>query len=426
MNSIVVHEFEKLNEEDLKSKMKNIGIFKYANEFSQLIDFINEFNATEENADSYDILSVKKDREKGLYITFKNYVGLIQLKSGFQLEVLPKVDIASSDKDIKKIFVKMLCSMKEFSSKVFNTANLNIDKMNLYEIFINMYLKEVFWLTKKGLKSSYVLNNDNLNVCKGKLILKEQLKENLVHKEKFYVSYDEYSINRPENKLIKSTLIKLFELSINDTNKKMCAQLIKCFENVEPSDNYDFDFSKVVIDRNTKIYENVISWSKVFLKKKSFTTFSGNSVSRALLFPMEKVFEAYIAKYVKKIFDDCDVRIQDTGYYLFSSPLKKFALRPDLVVTKSDGTLVILDTKWKRLFNNPKKNYGISQSDMYQMYAYSKKYKTPYVWLLYPLNSEMLECDPISFISEDNVNVNIFFVDILNIESSLMLLKSKI
>ena len=110
---------------------------------------------------------------------------------------------------------------------------------------------------------------------------------------------------------------------------------------------------------------------------KSFTTFSGSTTSRALLFPMESVYESYVSQQMKKVFrpDGWDISTQDKGHYLFMNPRKKFALRPDIVLTKDDHT-VIMDTKWKNLINNERKNYGISQSDMYQMYAYSKKYKT--------------------------------------------------
>lgn len=45
----------------------------------------------------------------------------------------------------------------------------------------------------------------------------------------------------------------------------------------------------------------LMQWSEVFLKNKSFATFSGNKSARALLFPMEKVFEAYVTKYMKKV-----------------------------------------------------------------------------------------------------------------------------
>lgn len=40
---------------------------------------------------------------------------------------------------------------------------------------------------------------------------------------------------------------------------------------------------------------------KVFLMNKSFTTFSGSTASRALLFPMESVYESYVAQQMKKV-----------------------------------------------------------------------------------------------------------------------------
>lgn len=43
---------------------------------------------------------------------------------------------------------------------------------------------------------------------------------------------------------------------------------------VDASVNYAKDFSQVVINRNTKDYEMLMQWSKVFLMNKSFTTFS--------------------------------------------------------------------------------------------------------------------------------------------------------
>ena len=105
---------------------------------------------------------------------------------------------------------------------------------------------------------------------------------------------------------------------------------------------------------------------------------------------MEKVFESYVAQQLKKALQDLnwEVSAQDKGYYLFDSP-RQFALRPDIVITRDDGSQIILDTKWKSLVDKPRINYGISQADMYQMYAYSKKYGTPEIWLLYPVNEEM-------------------------------------
>lgn len=78
-----------------------------------------------------------------------------------------------------------------------------------------------------------------------------------------------------------------------------------------------------------------------------------------------------------------------------------------------------MDTKWKSLFDNERKNYGISQADMYQMYAYSKKYNTSEIWLLYPVNDEMRGHDEIKFESGDGTTVRLHFVDVAHIEESL-------
>ena len=412
---------------------KNDEKYKYLDTvaFENLIEFIHQFTGNEEVADALDFMRISYKRNIGNIVSIKNYVGLIQMKNGYQIQILPKINFTNSEdlenRNTKKIFLNMLRSMKDFPSKVFNNSNIQVDRMNLYEIFINMYLQEIRRLIKIGLKSNYIFKEDNLNYYKGKLLTSQHFKINLVHKERFYVAYDEFNPNRVENKLIKATLLKLQKLTTSAENSKKIRQLLVFFEMIDASMNYTADFSKVRINRSNRDYEMIMQWSKVFLLNKSFTTFSGNNNSRALLFPMEKVYESYVAKHLKKILgkDGWDVSSQDRGYYLFTEPRLQFALIPD-IVCKHEKQIIIMDTKWKKLVNNERINYGISQSDMYQMYAYSKKYKASEIWLLYPLNDEMKEHSEISFNSGDGTTVNIYFVDLENIQSSLEVLKDKI
>lgn len=424
-----VREFESITG---NADYKDDDNFKYLDEkaFHDLVEFIHEFAGDEENADALEFMRIGYKRNVGDVVSIKNYVGLIQMRNGFQVQVLPKIDFGEEDErnvQTKRVFLKMLRSMKDFPSKVFNDANLKADRMNLYEIFINMYLQEVRQLVKRGIKSDYVQEEDNLKYYKGKLLVGKHVRANLAHKECFYVAFEEFHPNRPENRLVKATLEKLQKLTASAENSKEIRQLLTAFEMVESSKNYEKDFSKVVINRNTKDYEMLMQWSKVFLMNKSFTTFTGSTTSRSLLFPMESVYESYVAQQMKKVFcpDGWEVSSQDKGHYLFVEPKRQFALRPDIVVKKGSRT-IILDTKWKSLINNEGKNYGISQADMYQMYAYSKKYNTPEIWLLYPVNTEMRGHAPISFYSGDDTYVRLHFVDVANIEDSLSELKLKI
>ena len=262
-----------------------------------------------------------------------------------------------------------------------------------------------------------------MNFFKGKLLVNAHLKSNLSHKERFYVSYDEFHPNRPENRIIKATLLKLQRITSSAENAKEIRQLLSYFELVEESTNYQKDFAGIVIDRNTSEYELILKWSKIFLNNESFTTFAGSTTSKALLFPMEAVYESYVSRKVRTIMGEAgwNVSCQDKGYYLFNEPKPQFALRPDIVL-KRDGRVVILDAKWKRLTDNERANYGISQADMYQMFAYSKKYNTKEIWLLYPVTDEMRGHKPIRFTSiapignDAETVVNVFFVDVAHID----------
>lgn len=425
-----VREFEPITG---NADYKDDAYYKYLPEkvFENLVEFIHEYAGDEENADALEFMRIAYKRNVGDVVIMKNYVGLIQMQNGYQIQVLPKISFGDGE-DVgnvktKQTFLKMLRSMKDFLGKAFNDASLKVDRMNLYEIFINMYLQEVRQLVKHGIKSAYVEREDNLRFYKGKLQVSKHIRANTVHKERFYVAFDEFHPNRAENKLIKAALIKLQKLTSSAENAKEIRQLLTAFEMVDLSTNYQKDFSTVVMDRSTKDYKMLMQWSKVFLMNKSFTAFSGKNSARALLFPMESVYESYVAQQMKKVMchEGWDVSTQGKGYYLFVEPRKQFALRPDIILQRR-GRIVIMDTKWKSLVNNDRKNYGISQGDMYQMYAYSKKYGTSEIWLLYPLHDEMRGCTDISFDSGDGTKVHVFFVDVANIEESLIELKQKL
>lgn len=407
------------------SEYKEHDKYKYLpkKSFDELIEFIHEFAGDDEETDVLKFMRIGYKRNIGEIVSIRNYVGLIQLKSGDKIQILPKISLGSDDeqyKTTKKVFIKMLRCMKEFQGSKFNSASLSVEKMNIYEIFINMYLQEVRKLVKKGIKSDYVQQEDNLKFFKGKLQVAKHLRQNMVHKERFYVSYDEYHPNRAENKLLKATLLKLQKITTSAENSKEIRQLLGSFEMVDASTNYQKDFSKIKLDRNTKDYEMLMQWSKVFLTNKSFSTFEGDNKSRALLFPMEKLYESYVGKNIRKVLSPMQwkVHTQHKGQYLFDEPTKKFALRPDIVIEK-DGKIIVMDTKWKKLVNNEQKHYGISQEDMYQMYAYSKKYQTDDIWLLYPIHDEIKDLKDIKYVSKDGTKVNVFFVDVENITDSL-------
>ncbi|MDU2395618.1 MAG: McrC family protein [Staphylococcus warneri] len=370
---LTVKEFQGIKKEDLGEI--NFNLFE---------NFIEENSGDDVEERLSDFLRISS--HKGVkVIKPQNYVGVINIDNKVQIEILPKIDIGD-DNELRKLFLKMLSSLKEFKGKSFKNAQINDSKLPIYEVFIQMYLNEVQELLKKGLKSDYLTIEGNLTFFKGKFLINQHLKHNIIRKDRFYMAYDEFHINRPENRLIKTTLLKLNKISSNGKNQLLAKRLLAEFEMVNQSTNIDKDFSLVKKDRNAQAYQSLMIWSQVFLKNKSFSTFKGTENVNALLFPMEKIFEAYVAKQLKIKFPEWNVETQKDDKYLFDNP-KTFGLKPDIYMSKG-GSAIVLDTKWKKLIENSKK-YGISESDMHQMYAYAYKYDVENVILIYPKHKEI-------------------------------------
>lgn len=382
--------------------------------FKNLEEFILANNS--QDSEVLEFMGITARKGIGKVITVKNYVGVISMKDGTTIEILPKIYSQQDNIDkakAKKLLIKMLKTLRSAPYKTMQKTNVNIDKLSIFEIFIRMFLDEVFNIVKHGLKCNYESIQDNLNVFKGKMLFSKQLKYNVVHKEKFFVEYDEFNTNRAENRLLKSTLLYLYKKTTSNKNKNDIRTLLNSFVDVNESINYDDDFSKCTADRNMKGYATALLWSKVFLQGKSFTSFSGSNVAFALLFPMETLFESYVASLMRKQLQGTDYSFsaQDKGYHLFDIP-KKFMLRPDIVIkNKIIKTVFVMDTKWK-LLSLSKANVGISQADMYQMYAYQKKYNAKNITLLYPKTAENIDEGRLTFISNDGVTVNVKFVDL--------------
>ncbi|KUK65649.1 MAG: Uncharacterized protein XD84_0463 [Desulfotomaculum sp. 46_80] len=382
-------------------------------------------NTSDAETEAVELLSLSARRGIGKIITARNYVGLITMTDGTVIEILPKIASGDiSDGDTKRIFLEMLKTLKDVTFKDFNVSHLHTDRLSLLEIFIKMFLDEISILTKQGLKAAYTPVEANERFYKGKLLASQNIKHNLINQDRFFVCFDDFSINRPENRLIKSTLRFLLKQTTDNRNRRNTVRLLTFFEGVDCSASYEADFSKCISDRSMSHYDKALSWCRVFLRGNSFTAFAGSEVALALLFPMEKIFESFVAsKFRRHIGDGANLRTQDTRYSLFDSPTRAFALRPDIVL-EFGGRTIVMDTKWKLLSDNSR-NFGISQSDMYQMYAYSKKYDADGIILLYP-HSDSVSRSEFRYASDDNVKVDVVFIDLRNADKCIANLIAKV
>ena len=361
-----------------------------------------------ENEKTAQYLKITTKNGFGKVLQAQNYVGVIQTKDGTTIEILPKIKNATTEKS-KDILIKMLKTLKNSPFKNLSVANLKSSKIPLFEIFISMFLEELTVLVRNGIKSDYISKEENLKFLKGKLKISEQIKYNTIHKERFFVQYEEFISNRVENRLIKTTLQFLYNKSKLNKNQQRIREFLFVFDEIEISHNIKTDFSKIKLNRQMKDYEQVLLWCKTFLFENSFSPYKGNDLAFALLFDMNLLFESFVYSYLKKSSNFQDIKSQDRTHHLaYENGIGRFRLKPDIVI---NGGKIIADTKWKILSEDKAYN-GVLQDDMYQLYAYGTKYDNcEKIYLIYPFD-ELIIKNSYNYFKNKELKLDILFFDV--------------
>ena len=392
-SQLTLTEFERIYQHDICKK-----------DFGDIENFI--LKNSDENAPFLRIAS----GVGGKFIQARNYVGVLQTKSGLTIEILPKIADKNDAERSKAVFIKMLRTLKNFPYKSSNLASLKTQNLPLLEIFISMFLCELEALVKKGIKSDYVALEENLNFLKGKLNINEQIKRNSVHKERFYVRYSEFLSDIKINRIIKTTLKFLYKKSNSSINQQKIRELLFTFDEVSECEDYKNFFAKLVINRQVRHYEQTLLWCKIFLLNNSFTPHKGDDLALALLFDMNALFESYVGNFIKKSFPG--TILQHSEKHLVEDP-KSFKLRPDIFLKDK----FIADTKWKIISSKD----DISQADLYQLYAYGKKHECDKLHLIYPKIDDIRQ-KTMKFRYDDEMWLEILYFDLEKDENNANLL----
>ena len=153
------------------------------------------------------------------------------------------------------------------------------------------------------------------------------------------------------------------------------------------------DFSRWRGDRLMAHYAPIRDLCLLILNEQMPLTVAGTTNGRSLLFPMEKVYEQYVEIGLRQwIPAGAQLKPQPARHHLAKHRDQNwFRLRPDFLIQYNDHS-IIADAKWKLLdssMDDSKQKYGLSQADLYQLFAYGQKYLhgSGTLYLFYPKTS---------------------------------------
>lgn len=223
----------------------------------------------------------------------------------------------------------------------------------------------------KSLKKGYVHYSENLKKVKGHIQVMKNERKNIASKrfDRVFCDFDEYTVDIPENKLIKKALLFSSQIlrtitenhSIGNKCKLMLSKSLALFENVSD----EVQIKEVSLIKGHKIfseYNEAVRLAKLILRRYDYNISNTSSLDENVppfTLDMSLLYEHYVYGLLYEAY-------QNKITYQYSSLTGK----PDFLY-HSQGFKAILDTKYIPKYENQKLDTDVVR----QLSGYSRDLK---------------------------------------------------
>jgi 5-methylcytosine-specific restriction enzyme subunit McrC len=273
----------------------------------------------------------------------------------------------------------------------------------LLEILIRAFADQLTNEVRRGLPRQYLRCEEDLPKLRGRLDVTRQFTTLAVRPDRLACQFDVLSPDTALLQVMKACVVFLARQARRAETVRRLAELRVALADVSDVHSHHLAWDKIAIDRSNRRWRSLLALARLFLRRDWQATHRANDLRDlagvTLLFPMNDLFEAYVAALLRKALAPQGYEVVSQGglrYCLneiaadgtLGRPL--FRTKPDCMVRRDGRTVLVIDTKWKRLTaagSDPKR--GVSQADVYQLMAYARLYDSARLMLLYPHHADL-------------------------------------
>ncbi len=337
-------------------------------------------------------------------IRANNYVGFIQTTSDL-IEIYPKVfrNCPGKDKNdmLRHIFFWFsYCRKWRFPFSQALLDRFSIDEFP--ELTINLIASQFLETVSNQPLTMYQPVEETMQTPRGSINFKRYIANSLAtgNFQNIECDYEPFLFDNKVNRIIKYCSRLLIAQTKFAENFQILQEVVFILDEVEDVPCSSYDAENITLNTFFDEYNKVLDSCKLVLNQQLYSSNIYDLSQWSLLFPMEYIFEDFVAGFLKQHFSkNWYVKYQKSDEYLATnnSGRKVFNMQHDIFLTsKQSGKKIIIDTKYKLRLpnykNDPKRN--IEQSDLYQMTSYAFRRGCTDVFLLYPnLTDEINEPD---------------------------------
>jgi 5-methylcytosine-specific restriction enzyme subunit McrC len=349
-------------------------------------------------------------------LRFKEFVGVLQV-GNLTIEVLPKID--RHDQEVGKwrnILLDMLKECRLLHPETTGFADLRLKANSILELYFELFLSEINDLQRHGLIKKYRTEEGNQFALKGRLLFNEQIRENMIHAERFYTEHTVYDQQHLIHHVLGKALRVIAEVSGDSYTGVKANGALQNWPQSEKLVITEQVFSRFQVSRKTQPYETAWHIAKLILLNYHPDLRSGKTNVLALMFDMNKLWEKFIYNRIRCCAGKFGWMVSDKRefkYWKGDTGAKK--LIPDILIELPDGRKVVLDTKWKRPPDEKPDDH-----DLRQLLAYKLYFNGDQAYLLYPCQNVDSFCVQGNYKERSYNNVDAVFRSDFTLQGGLM------
>jgi 5-methylcytosine-specific restriction enzyme subunit McrC len=332
----------------------------------------------------------------------RGVVGIVATSSA-TLEILPKIDrpVGESEQPvgaIRKKLIHMLSVAYDLRVETGAATGHDWQKDTLLDILIRIFSTKLAEAVRHGMPRQYIGRAEDLAAMRGRLDVHRQFTSLATTPQRLACRYDDLLPDIPLNQIMKAAIRRLARAARAADNQRRLAELALAYADIADVSVKALRWDRVVLDRTNERWRELVELARLLLGERFQTSTMGSVRGFSLLFEMNLLFEAYVARLLGKALQGSGLTVSAQGgrLYCLESPDggRLFQTRPDILIKRGSEVIEIVDTKWKRVGKKiDDKKRGVAQADVYQMMAYSSLYACNRVTLLYPHHQALTE-DP--------------------------------
>ena len=307
----------------------------------------------------------------------KQYVGIIRV-ADLELRVRPKVAVGH------------LLFLLSFAADADGWHDVVADfeaTDDLVAAMAHPFLHHSERAIASGLLQGYVTREEALPTLRGRFRESEQIRRRMSLPLPIEVSYDDFTVDIAENRMLRSAAEFLLQLEPAPALRYRLLHLLRRLEGVTAFQR-GVPVPQLIFTRLNERYRPAVRLSELILESRALAFQRGALAGSGFLFDMNKVFEDFVTAALGRVLSRVRGHSQAQAR-LFLDVSSAVGMRPDVTWWDGDRCLAVADAKYKAT-----ELQQLPNADVYQMLAYCTAYGLNVGHLIYPTG----ERDPTEYV----------------------------